>query len=200
MSAHAHVPLTPTALLFIIAGAVSSACGSHAVHTQRERFRGFFCNAKSDSIAFLTHQAQGENEEIAANSVNKNLAKFSCAYYLPADAIYTGDHTVIDRRCGLQAAELHVPAGESGALDRVGYRLASAIGSSGARCLKRSRRDYLNVEDRLSARVDLPAHPCRSMPEASRGSSPKGPSRPRARRHRRQIPSARRRTSTSRCA
>jgi hypothetical protein len=60
-----------------------------------ERVRGFFCNAKIDSVNFLLYQAQGENEEIAANAVNKAIAKFSCAYYLPATAIYTGEHTVM---------------------------------------------------------------------------------------------------------
>lgn len=60
-----------------------------------ERVRGFFCNAKADSINFLLYQAKGENEEMAANAVNKAIAKFSCAYYLPANAIYTGEHTVM---------------------------------------------------------------------------------------------------------
>jgi len=60
-----------------------------------ERVRGFFCNAKTDSVNFLMYQAQGENEEMAANAVNKAIANFSCAYYLPADAIYTGEHTVM---------------------------------------------------------------------------------------------------------
>jgi hypothetical protein len=60
-----------------------------------ERVRGFFCNEKTDSINFLIYQAKGENEEMAANAVNKEIAKASCAYYLPADAIYTGEHTVM---------------------------------------------------------------------------------------------------------
>jgi hypothetical protein len=60
-----------------------------------ERVRGFFCNEKTDSIDFLVNQAQGQNEEIPANTVNKAIAKFSCAYYLPADAIYTGERTVM---------------------------------------------------------------------------------------------------------
>lgn len=60
-----------------------------------ERVRGFFCNAKANSINFLLYQAKGENEEMAANAVNKAIAKFSCAYYLPANAIYTGEHTVM---------------------------------------------------------------------------------------------------------
>jgi hypothetical protein len=62
-----------------------------------ERVRGFFCNDKSHSVAFLTLQAKGENEEMAANAVNKDLARFSCAYYLPAQAIHTGEQTVIDQ-------------------------------------------------------------------------------------------------------
>jgi hypothetical protein len=61
-----------------------------------ERVRGFFCNNKDDSIAFLSLQAKGENEEMAAYAVNKRIAKFSCAYYLPAKAIPTGEQTVID--------------------------------------------------------------------------------------------------------
>ncbi len=48
-----------------------------------------------NSINFLMYQAKGENEEMAANAVNKEIAKASCAYYLPADAIYTGEHTVM---------------------------------------------------------------------------------------------------------
>jgi hypothetical protein len=71
---------------------LSSASADPAV----EKVRGFFCNAKADQLAFLTLQAKGENEEIAANAVNKSIAKFSCAYYIPATAVHTGDHTVID--------------------------------------------------------------------------------------------------------
>jgi hypothetical protein len=61
-----------------------------------ERVRGFFCNDRSDSVAFLALQARGENEELAANAVNKSIAKFSCAYYIPTKAIHTGEHTVIE--------------------------------------------------------------------------------------------------------
>jgi hypothetical protein len=60
-----------------------------------DRVRGFFCNEKADSVGFLMQQALGENEEMAANAVNKSIGKFSCAYYLPAEAIYTGEHTVM---------------------------------------------------------------------------------------------------------
>lgn len=61
-----------------------------------ERVRGFFCNAKHDQVEFLTIQARGENEEMAANAVNRRIAKFSCAYFTPATAIHTGEETVIE--------------------------------------------------------------------------------------------------------
>jgi hypothetical protein len=77
-------------------GALVGAAGSNAETAQMpERVRGFFCNQKTDSINFLVSQAMGENEEMAANAVNKSIAKFSCAYYLPVQAIYTGEHTVM---------------------------------------------------------------------------------------------------------
>ena len=77
-------------------GGLVGAAGSKAQTVQApERVRGFFCNEKTDSINFLVNQAMGENEEMAANAVNKSIAKFSCAYYLPADAIYTGEHTIM---------------------------------------------------------------------------------------------------------
>lgn len=62
-----------------------------------ERVRGFFCNGKSDQVAFLALLAKGENEEMAANAVNKSIGKFSCAYYTPATAVHTGEQTVIDQ-------------------------------------------------------------------------------------------------------
>ena len=61
-----------------------------------QRVKGYFCNAKSDQVAYLTLRARGESEEMAANARNKEIARFSCAYYIPADAIQTGNHTVID--------------------------------------------------------------------------------------------------------
>lgn len=85
-----------TSLLVCICGLTALAGSSSADPAPApERVRGFFCNAKSDSLNFLLEQAGGENEEMAANAVNKRLGVFSCAYYLPADAIYTGEHTVI---------------------------------------------------------------------------------------------------------
>ena len=78
--------------LGVSAGTVTSHAETSAMP---ERVRGFFCNAKDDSLNFLAAQAGGENEEMAANAVNKSLGKFSCAYYTPADAIYTGEYTVM---------------------------------------------------------------------------------------------------------
>lgn len=95
-----HVPAGTGARLLaacvIAATGLTSARGLNAQSAPApDRVRGFFCNAKADSIGFLMSQAMGENEEMAANAVNKSLGKFSCAYYLPADAIYTGEHTVM---------------------------------------------------------------------------------------------------------
>ena len=53
-----------------------------------DQVRGFFCNAKNAP-------STSQKAEETANAVNKSIAKFSCAYYLPADAIYTGEHTVM---------------------------------------------------------------------------------------------------------
>jgi len=78
------------------AATVSPPPSDAATVRSPERVSGFFCNAKADSINFLMYQARGENEEIAANAVNKARASFSCAYYLPADAVYTGAHTVME--------------------------------------------------------------------------------------------------------
>ncbi|MEI9902436.1 MAG: hypothetical protein WDN31_22775 [Hyphomicrobium sp.] len=96
MSGPANSLHKTSAFSFTFIAILILACVAHSATAQTERVRGFFCEAKSDSVAFLTYQAQGANEEIAANSVNKSIAKFSCAYYLPANAVYTGDHTVFD--------------------------------------------------------------------------------------------------------
>jgi hypothetical protein len=86
-----HATLSAAGAAALLLGSAASA-GSPGV----ERVRGFFCNDKSHSVAFLALQAKGENEELAANAVNKRLAKFSCAYYRPAQAIHTGEQTVIE--------------------------------------------------------------------------------------------------------
>jgi hypothetical protein len=85
-----------SAVCLAFIGALAGAAGSNAETVPApERVRGFFCNEKTDSINFLVNQAMGENEEMAANAVNKSIAKFSCAYYLPVEAIYTGEHTIM---------------------------------------------------------------------------------------------------------
>jgi hypothetical protein len=81
--------------LAALAVAVYAAPPSANADQAKERVKGYFCNEKTDSVAFLMEQARGENEIMAANAVNKAIAKFSCAYYLPADAIHTGEHTVM---------------------------------------------------------------------------------------------------------
>ena len=93
----ARVPLSALRRAFAVALLAGlTLMPSANADTAIEKVRGFFCNAKADQLAFLTLQAKGENEEIAANTVNKSIAKFSCAYYIPATAVHTGDHTVID--------------------------------------------------------------------------------------------------------
>lgn len=91
---------TATALkrLLICAGlgAVCLAQGALAGGETTERVQGYFCDAKADQIAFLNAKARGSSEILAANAVNKRIAKASCAYYLPTTAVPTGDHTVMD--------------------------------------------------------------------------------------------------------
>lgn len=82
--------------LFAVLGAVCLAQGASAGGEATERVRGYFCDAKADQIAFLNAKARGESEIMAANMVNKRLAKMSCAPYLPATAVPTGDHTIMD--------------------------------------------------------------------------------------------------------
>jgi hypothetical protein len=90
----------PLATLNRKAGAVigvlaASALAAVAGSDELVRVNGFFCDAKADQIALLTRQAEGENDIMAANAVNKSLARQSCAYYLPLTAIPSGHHTVI---------------------------------------------------------------------------------------------------------
>lgn len=82
----------------IYAAALAALCLSPTATADPSvvRVKGFFCNDKADQIAFMTLKAKGENEEMAANAVNKSLARSSCAYYIPATAIHTGEQTVIE--------------------------------------------------------------------------------------------------------
>ncbi|WP_295555434.1 hypothetical protein [uncultured Hyphomicrobium sp.] len=77
-------------------GAVCMAHGASAGSEQAERVRGYFCDAKADQIAFLNAKARGETEIMAANAVNKGVAKMSCAPYLPAMAIPGKEQTVME--------------------------------------------------------------------------------------------------------
>lgn len=76
-------------------GAVCLAQGASAGSEQLEKVRGYFCDAKADQIAFLNLKARGETEIMAANAVNKRIARMSCAPYLPATAVVGKEQTVM---------------------------------------------------------------------------------------------------------
>ncbi len=81
-----------------VLAALGTACVAHGASAgseQAERVRGYFCDAKTDQIAFLNFKAQGETEIMAANAVNKQTAKMSCAPYLPVMAIPGKEQTVM---------------------------------------------------------------------------------------------------------
>ncbi|HML43680.1 MAG: hypothetical protein JNN24_15385 [Hyphomicrobium zavarzinii] len=86
--------LKKSALLAAL-GVACLAQGASAGGEQAERVRGYFCDAKADQIAFLNFKARGETEIIAANEVNKGVAKQSCAPYLPVLAIPGKEQTVM---------------------------------------------------------------------------------------------------------
>ncbi|MCC7252304.1 hypothetical protein [Hyphomicrobium sp.] len=90
----AALTMRKTALVAAL-GAVCLAQGASAAGEHAERVRGYFCDAKSDQIAFLNFKARGETEVMAANAVNKGVAKMSCAPYLPAMAIPGKEQTVM---------------------------------------------------------------------------------------------------------
>lgn len=83
-----------TAVALTAAAAFTFIAGAHAQSAQ-EQVHGYFCNAKSEAVEFLALQAQGENEIMAAEAVNKHAAKFTCAPYMKADAVFIGEQTVI---------------------------------------------------------------------------------------------------------
>lgn len=76
-------------------GVLGLTQGASAGGEQAERVRGYFCDAKADQIAFLNHKARGETEVMAANAVNKGIARMSCAPYLPVMAIPGKEQTVM---------------------------------------------------------------------------------------------------------
>jgi hypothetical protein len=81
--------------LTILAGVALLTLPAFANDEHTEKVRGFFCDGKSDHVAFLLKKAEGENDIMAANAVNKSLGKASCADYLPATAVPTGEKTVM---------------------------------------------------------------------------------------------------------
>jgi hypothetical protein len=80
-------PLPAAALVL---ASMTAAADTAAV----QRVRGYFCDAKADQISLLAKEASGDSKIIAANEVNKQLARQSCAYYLPVSAIALGHETV----------------------------------------------------------------------------------------------------------
>jgi len=98
--AHGAFSLRRTALLVALGAAVAAhgaSAGDEQAATgdRAESVRGYFCDAKADQIAFLNFKARGENEIMAADAVNKQVAKMSCAPYLPAMAIPGKEQTVM---------------------------------------------------------------------------------------------------------
>src|SRR5690349_14257792 len=81
----AGLPIKKAAIAAAMCALIMGHAAS-AANEQAETVRGYFCDAKADQIAFLNHKARGENEIMAANAVNKQIAKASCAPYLPAKA------------------------------------------------------------------------------------------------------------------
>jgi hypothetical protein len=84
----------PLALCAALAAVVGGS--NQAKSTAPERVAGYFCGAKAEQIAYLQRLAAGDNEEIAANVVNKSVGRQTCAYFLPADAIPVKDQTVFN--------------------------------------------------------------------------------------------------------
>lgn len=76
----------------MIAGVMMTALAADAP----VKVEGYFCDDKSDQLAFLNKKAEGENEIMASNAVNKALGKASCMPYIIADAVPTSEQTVMD--------------------------------------------------------------------------------------------------------
>lgn len=86
----------PACLLAALGAALVTQAALAEGEVPAEEVRGYFCDAKADQIAFLNFKARGETEIMAANAVNKRLAKASCAPYLPAIAIPGKEQTVME--------------------------------------------------------------------------------------------------------
>lgn len=59
------------------------------------KVEGYFCDAKTDQLAFLSKKLAGDNEIMASNAVNKEAGKASCLPYIVADAVPTSEQTVL---------------------------------------------------------------------------------------------------------
>lgn len=96
LCAAAHAPrIKSCSLAFIlltVAGlSVTAVAGGAALKVE-----GYFCDAKADQLVFLGKKAEGLNEIMASNEVNKALGKASCMPYIVADAVPTSEQTVMD--------------------------------------------------------------------------------------------------------
>ncbi len=80
-----------SAFLVLAGFGVTASAGNTGVKVE-----GYFCDAKSDQLAFLNKKAEGENEIMASNAVNKALGRASCMPYIVADAVPTSEQTVMD--------------------------------------------------------------------------------------------------------
>lgn len=59
------------------------------------RVGGYFCDTRQDQAAFLSLRAEGENEIMAANAVNKAAGRQTCADYISVKVIPGREKTVM---------------------------------------------------------------------------------------------------------
>lgn len=67
-----------------------------ATASDQVRVGGYFCDTRQDQVAFLSLRASGENEIMAANTVNKSAGKQTCAPYMSVEVIPGSEKTMID--------------------------------------------------------------------------------------------------------
>lgn len=58
------------------------------------RVSGYFCDTTDNQVAFLTELSAGENDIMAANTVNKSVGRMACADYISVDVIPNGGKMV----------------------------------------------------------------------------------------------------------
>lgn len=83
--------------LVAVAGLCIAVAALSAGDSKADPVAGYFCNSKTDQIAFLTKQAEGKNELLAADAVNKAAARQSCAYYRAAEAVPRSEQVFMDK-------------------------------------------------------------------------------------------------------